>query len=420
MASTSGKSAWEKYFKGKDQIQIITKKTSNYYENETTTKLVGKLPPKAAVTYLDLASQHIGRGVGTKIGFQLNPSGPVYYSSVDNFTKPGAGSKRIGLKPRDFGIQNLSFINGSSYYTFLKNAIQNRAVSGDIGGELCEYLLAIVDFAKEGVSNFSNIEKDDLPFEEISKDFGELLGPLACIYGRCGGIGKFISNYSACKVTFPPDNVPLYDYILIDPNQKEYKISAKVAQGYSNQIKPQFVIPYTSAISPLARTTAYKVLLELSNRTTALGPFYALRVILSDPNGVLTDACINDATLNASVGIAQKSTKLSTQSLQLWEKFIKKYLVTNNPTYGDLRFRCEQLIQDWSGSGPENTNLKNIFNNFLQETRIIYVKTNINRSGSPSFSADGGDGAKIVSNLFLRTSNTAQGRLEDRMGFQIS
>jgi hypothetical protein len=88
-------------------------------------------------------------------------------------------------------------------------------------------------------------------------------------------------------------------------------------------------------------------------------------------------------------------------------------------TLGQLRYKCEQLIENWSKSGTPNQTLRSIFNLYLNESRVIYVKMSLNRtSGSASFTADAGGGSRIVNRLYLRTSNYAE-RTADRIGFQV-
>jgi len=42
--ATTGKPAWEKYYKGKDNVTVRVKKSAPYYGDETTSKVEGNLP----------------------------------------------------------------------------------------------------------------------------------------------------------------------------------------------------------------------------------------------------------------------------------------------------------------------------------------------------------------------------------------
>jgi hypothetical protein len=64
--------------------------------------------------------------------------------------------------------------------------------------------------------------------------------------------------------------------------------------------------------------------------------------------------------------------------------------------------------------------LKEIFEVFLNKSRVIYAKLDLNRTtGRPTFTASAGGGTSLVRNLYLRTSNYAT-RTGDRIGFQVS
>jgi hypothetical protein len=178
--STNGRDAWEKYFNGNENIIVEVKKAAPYYEDQVSSKSVGNLPLKVKVIYQDVYSQHIKRGGNNKIAFQFTANGSVYYSSVDNFRKPG-GTSGIGLKPSNFGMQNKTFDSANSYHTALINSLNSRLAKKEIGGELYEYLIELLKYAKSGSVNFNDIQKTGLPWGEINSYFGELAGPLACI-----------------------------------------------------------------------------------------------------------------------------------------------------------------------------------------------------------------------------------------------
>ena len=89
-------------------------------------------------------------------------------------------------------------------------------------------------------------------------------------------------------------------------------------------------------------------------------------------------------------------------------------------TVGEVRYKCEQLIQNWSRVGNQNQVLKNIFNIYLNQSRVVYVKMDVNKTtGIASFSSSAGGGSTLVRNLYLRSSNYAT-RTADRIGFQVS
>ena len=133
------------------------------------------------------------------------------------------------------------------------------------------------------------------------------------------------------------------------------------------------------------------------------------------------------------------TSRINPNSIDIWDSFVRKHLphrvttksegtgkdrrtvsTIETTTYGELRYKCEQLIETWSKSGTQNSDLRAIFNLYLSRSRVIYVKMNLNKtSGVASFTADGGSGSSLVNSLYLRTSNYAT-RTADKIGFQVS
>jgi hypothetical protein len=129
---------------------------------------------------------------------------------------------------------------------------------------------------------------------------------------------------------------------------------------------------------------------------------------------------LNDSKIKYNT--AQKSSnKLDSDSISIWQPFIKKRSLANvnNITYGQLRYECEKIIQNESKQGILNSDLKQIFQKYLEQSRVIYVKMSVSpTTGIPVFTASKG-GIELVRNLYLRTSND-KNRSADRIGFQVS
>jgi hypothetical protein len=429
--ATSGKDSWKKYYEGNDGVVVEVKKSAPYYADEMTSKQEGILPLRAKVTYRDIFSQHINRGGNNKIAFQFNENGSVYYSPIDNFRKPG-GVSGVGLKPKDFGVENTTFISTTSYYNTIVDSLNNRVSNREIGGELYEYLLAVLNYAKTGTTSFNDIQKDGLPWGEITSYFGEVAGPIACVSGRCSGLSQLISSPSSCKIYIPSDSVALYDYKLINSSTgEEYMISAKRGGSVSNVVKPQFVVDplnevtTDSNLTRLKNTLAYRVLQLLADNEAKSGPFYAYQAIY--PN-VLTSTMISSIL---SVYRVNTDSNKSIPDLQLVLPFIDRFKGSypvmsgkkpQDMSVGILRYVCEQEIAKWSTTPTANADLKNIFEKYLNKTRVIYVKMTANASQNPSFSASSTTELNSVSRVLrvaIRTKNGAE-RIDDKIGYQVS
>jgi hypothetical protein len=89
---------------------------------------------------------------------------------------------------------------------------------------------------------------------------------------------------------------------------------------------------------------------------------------------------------------------------------------------GLIRYVCEQEIAKWSTTPTANANLKNIFEKYLNQTRVIYVKMTANASQNPSFSASSTTELNSVSRVLrvaIRTKNGVE-RIDDKIGYQVS
>jgi hypothetical protein len=370
------------------------------------------------VTYIDsLTQDHLRAAFRTA-------DGSVYYGNVDYFVKPkSAQAQETPLGPSSFGLSNRTFFSSINYYNSIISALNSR---NDIPGELFDYLYELLDYAYQGYGNYSGIKMDNFPWGQLQNSFGEVIGALVCARNRGGVLSGIVntSGFGGASIYMPPGREGLYDYKLIVGND-EYLISAKSARGVSNQVKPQFVIPYITEYN-LTSTIEYKVLQSLADergrKSVVHGPFYTWRMIQS--NNEITDACIIDINANYTSG-PQSNKKISDPSI--WQNFVNTHIPSKksesnikNVTYGEIRYQCEQSIESWSKNGTQNRVLKEIFEVFLNKSRVIYVKLDLNQTtGKPTFTASAGGGTTLVRNLYLRTSNYAT-RTEDRIGFQVS
>jgi hypothetical protein len=416
MGRTSGKSAWEKYYKNNDGISVEVKKSSPYYANETTSKVEGNLQIRTSVIYRDVFSQHISRGGNTKIAFQFNESGSVYYSPVDNFKKPGRVGN-IDLKPEAFGIENETFNNSSSYYQRVIDSIADRWSTSDYSGELYDYLMELVAYANGGSGDFAGIKTEGFDWGAIQSYFAEVIGPLACI--KKGVLSDLqITNLQSAKIFMPPSSISLYDYKLIVGNQ-EYLISAKSGKGVSNQVKPQLMLPYVenTLSATLKSSQAYNLLKILGDYSVKTGAFLGWQLLQNTVE--LTPAAIADVAVNYEPRNKKSSDQII--NVQPWAPFLTKYFPNSRAvTYGQVRYKCETLIQTASRTGTLQTNLKKIFQEYLNNSRIIYVKMSVSMpDGRPTFSRINDNGVKSVNYLELRSSNDSQNRTSDRIGFDM-
>lgn len=216
--ATSGAAAWQKYFRGKGDIQTRLKKESEVYDISSKTKLSYKLPVGTEVTYLKSSAYDSKAAISVKKGRS--------YISVrvpfDNIAKPGVKSSGASsLKPQAFGVSDSVKYSIDDYTKLISNNIEERK---DLSPELKVYLKALVDHSAEKItdsklSKIYNEVSSDLPLNDIKKDFGEVIGPIA-IFKKKLFANKKITLSTRAKVQVPlRPNEPLMDYAIIDGDQ---------------------------------------------------------------------------------------------------------------------------------------------------------------------------------------------------------
>ena len=407
--ASSGILNFQRNWQGSDHQTTVKKTVSVFIKNDNDDfESAGALSPGTEVTYIDsLTQDHLRAAFRTA-------DGTVYYGNVDYFVKPRTRESQLPpLGPTSFGLSNRTFFSSVSYYNSLVSSLNSRS---DIGGELFDYLFELLDYVDNGAGDYTGIKMDTFPWGQIQNYYAEVIGPIACI--KRGILNNIINTAGIGNATIymPPDSERLYDYKLIVGND-EYLISAKSAKGVSNQVKPQFVTAAANAsgkLGSLATTKEYQLLNILGSETVISGALKGWSLI--HPDEMSTQAAQSIVSVYRG---GNHGAKIPNE--EILKPFTDKYFPSRkNLTVGEVRYKCEQLIESWSKNGPQNGVLKQIFEIYLNKSRVIYVKLDLNkRSGTPTFSASAGGGATLLRNLYLRSSNYAT-RTADRIGFQVS
>lgn len=407
--ASSGILNFQRNWQGSDHQTTVKKTVSVFTKNDSGVfQAAGALSAGTEVTYIDsLTQDHLRAAFRTA-------DGTVYYGNVDYFVKPRTRESQFpSLGPASFGLSSRTFFSSVSYYNSLVSALNSRS---DIGGELFDYLFELLDYVDNGVGDYTGIKMDTFPWGQIQNYYAEVIGPIACI--KRGILNNIINTSGIGNATIyvPPDSERLYDYKLIVGND-EYLISAKSARGVSNQVKPQFVTAAANAsgkLGSLATTKEYQLLNILGSETVISGALKGWNLIHPDEMSTQAAQSIISVYRGGNHG-----AKIPNE--EILKPFTDKYFPSRkNLTVGEVRYKCEQLIEGWSKNGPQNGVLKQIFEIYLNQSRVIYVKLELNkRSGTPTFSASAGGGATLLRNLYLRSSNYAT-RTADRIGFQVS
>lgn len=402
--ATSGAAAWQKYFRGKGDIETRLKKESEVFDAKTKTKLNYKLPNGAEVTYVKSPSYDSKAVIRTKKGRE--------YITVrvpfDNIAKPGVKSSgAASLKPQAFGVTEEKYPI-AKYTKLIKDSIGERK---DLVSGVKVYLNALVDHSMgkmkdQQVSAIYRKVQSDLPLNDIKKDFGEVIGPIA-IHNKSLFDAKNVRLSDRIFVQIPSrPNEPLMDYAIYDGNKK-YTISAKSGET-TNVVKPKDILDLLNKdpvkLKKWSKTKEYNVLKILNENTTLIGPIKA--VAFMKPSLIKENAVGNDErtfNLSSVSGFANKNEYLKNKK---------------KPTLNEVMYECEKFIKDQSVSGELDIN--GIFADAI-ENSVMYVKFDINSAGVGDWQVVISSDIKKVKSgkkAFLRTKN-GYTRSADKMGVQI-
>jgi len=410
--ASSGILNFQRNWQGSDHQTTVKKNVSVFIKEDNQYKSSGVLSAGTEVTYIDsLTDDHLRAAFRTA-------DGQVYYGNVDYFVKPkSAQAQATQLSPSSFGLENRRFFSSIDYYNSLTQSLNSRQ---DIPGELFDYLYELLDYVDNGYGNYSGIKMNAFPWGQLQNYYAEVIGPIACI--KRGILNSLINTVGigGASIFMPPDSERLYDYKIIIGTE-EHLISAKTAKGVSNQVKPQFVTAAaieSGKLGSLQNTKEFQLLNILGTQNVVSGALNGWSLIA--PSEMSSSAAQSIISVYRGGNHSEKVPQPD-----LLKPFIDKYISSkkNSPstvTLGEVRYKCEQLIESWSKTGTQNSTLKQIFEIYLNQSRVIYVKLDLNKkTGTPTFSASAGGGTTLVRNLYLRTSNYAT-RTADRIGFQVS
>lgn len=402
--ATSGAAAWQKYFRGKGDIETRLKKDSDVFDAKTKAKLSYKLTNGTEVTYLK-ATAYDSKAV---IKAKYKNSFVIVRVPFDNIAKPGVKSSgAASLKPQAFGVADKVKYSIPKYYKLIKDNIGERK---DLNSNLKIYLNALLEHSAENISDqkltqiYRKVEAD-LPLNDIKKDFGEVIGPVAIFYRKILQ-PKGIRVGQAMQVEIPlRPNEPLMDYAVFDSG-KMYVISAKSGET-TNVVKPKDILDLINKdpkkVKKWKGTKEYSVLQILSENSTLIGPIKAV--------GFISPSLIKESAVTDEKSFKPQSVAA----------FINKndYLKSKkSPTLNEIMYECEKFIRDKSVSGDLDIN--GMFADAISGA-VIYVKFDINTAGVGEWDVIISEDIKKVKSgkkAFLRTKN-GYTRAADKMGVQI-
>ena len=386
--SSSGQAAWVKYFQGKGDTTTIVKKDSITYDSKNPNKAIGNIPAGTEIIFLNASK------FDAKALISVKKENPPVRILFNNIAKPNVRSSIApSLKPQAFGITGKAL----SFSAYKKLLLQNIEDRKDLSSEYKLYLGLLVDYwsrsnasSKKIIDIFSTV-KDLISINDINKDFGEIIGPLA-ILSRNLFKNTFAKVDTTSLIEIPTrPNEPLVDYYIITKNNK-INVSAKSGAS-TNTVKAKDILTLlecSKKITEFLNTAEYKVLSAISKNTVLKGPVEALKILLK-----------------------------TNENFEKW-KTNNIYLKTKKlPTDIEIMYESEKYLSSESKTGYK-LNFTDIFTKAIED-KVIYVKFKLNNTGEGEFNIITSNDLKEVSSgkrPFLRSKN-GYSRASDQLGIQI-
>jgi hypothetical protein len=413
--ATSGAAAWEKHFKPKfmetNVIETIIAKETSVYNSSGQTMSRVNAGDKVFVLKTDVYEAR------TPVTFP-NDTGTVFYVTFDNIRKPqGKSVSGIKIKPQDFPSVSgkLTFSSDELAKGLLDDLDGVR--SSDLDTTLNWYLSELVMYWSGNKTDITNLRKAysklTVGKAETAKDFGEMLGALACIKKNI----LPIKVPSGTVIEFPwRGNEPLVDYYLVNSSFNGGKLSISAKSGSTtNTLKPQDILKLLNTsgkASSWSSKPIYKLMQLVVDTSTVLFPFVAV-------NFVSGKEIINNATLEEAKKFKVSDFSSKTYKYHMFNGLLKLLGIplTNPPSMGELFYKTEKYVIEKANS-TENLKPTSIFE-AATAGAVTYVKYEITDSSPEGkFSILVTDGAKIDKKDIKWRSKNATTRAADKIGLQ--
>ena len=306
--ATSGSTAWMKYFQGRGNVSTVVKKETPFLAGTRTINL--KRGDKVTLIESDRYSPKMSAK-------HNNVMGTITFNSL---AKPGvkSGVMAPSLKPQAFNIRDDIKYTIDTYINTVSESISER---NDLSGELKVYLQTLIDHmnGKANLNQLKNSFNNKLPLNDINKDFGEVVGPIA-IFKNNILLSKGIKINTRDKIYVPSrPNEPLLDYGIYQ-GDKLLSISAKSGKT-TNTVKPADLINLLSNNPAILRkwqnTLQFKVFEKITAGDTISGPLMAAALLSSKYKE------FQGITDKAIIGITKRT------KIEVIEKNFASYLVNN-------------------------------------------------------------------------------------------
>lgn len=406
MAST-GAVAWAKYYQGKDAVDTVMKADSTLYDESG--RSIGTVKAGDPVTVLAQAEFTARYPIQTM-------DGTVGYVTFNNIQKPRTSrTMGIKLKPQDFAcIKAKPTWIAKDLATALISEIDDRT---DLEPQLKNYLMALTEYWA-GLNNMTEEKVGSLYTQgmsglaEIQKDYGEMLGAIACV---SKGIlaGKAPRVTSSAIIDFPiRGNEPIVDYY-IKTTEDKISISAKSGET-TNTLKPGDIINLLDSVKTARwkNTVTYKMMQLVAEKSTAILPYHAINLLYP---GTLSGAALKAAETDFKTAYFSNKVKSPAPYANLFK--MVGFKVTDPPTIGNLFYATEKLVVQTMNE-KYLTEAGKIFDDATAGL-VIYVKYKITSgSRAGTFEVMSSDAMTVKKKDVKWRSKNASTRAADKIGLQ--
>ena len=401
MAST-GLDAWQKHFEGKGDVSTVMKKRTQLFT-----------PEGAPAGYIEAGASIIALDSFYDTKYPISYNNRKYLVTFNNIQKPL--SKKVSgikLKPQDFKCFVKETWNVNELANVLIDEIEERE---DLQPDLKTYATMLVKYWSKtdttvNAESFRKLKKPTRGINELNKDFGEILGAMACIKHN---ILKENKVTASSRVMFPlRGNEPLIDYYVL--GGEKLSISAK-SGSTTNTLKPSDILNLLESRRSSYRSPALDLMRMVRDNTTVMFPFQTVNMFKKD---ILSKDAIEESK---KFKVANFSSKDYTY--EFWEKLIDLIKIPGvskrtPPNIGQIFYYTEKYIIKQANSNPAYNPTKA----FIEATtgQVIYVRYKIT-SANPQgeFEVDISDSMndKVQKDVKWRSKN-ATNRASDKLGVQ--
>lgn len=399
--STSGKSAWQKYYFNKGDVTTKLKKDSNIYD-----ALSGKITDEYAVKGAEVIVQSTEEYDSKPIVLLEGSPVRVLFDAIQ---KPGRRPAwETSLKPQAFGIKDHPYTI-DEYFGLVLKSIKSRDT---LSTELKQYLVGLFEMYSTEQPSTNLIEiyaqhKNHVPVEDVNKDFGEVLGPAACYTNQL--LAPKQIDLSANTRIFVPtkSNEPLLDFSLID-DSKKYIMSAKSGKS-TNVVKSANILDLlhqnTNIVEKWFYSKQYKILKLLHENSALIGPIAALNEL--------------DAKLMPEKSLRNISegdyTKKDLKALMEQNEYLRE--LDRLPNLMEIGYAAERVLK--YESRHASLNMNSLFADAIQG-KVWYIKFEIKKNGLGDFRiVDAEDIRSSEADRIYFRSKNGYTRRTDKCGLQI-